>query len=342
MAYLLGVFMRNSSGQKILTIAIPAYNIEDYIDRAVSNIVACRALPAIDVIVVNDGSTDTTADKAKAYAEKYPESVRVINKCNGHYGSAVNTAINEARGIYFKILDGDDEYYSDGLDDLLSFLNSSGTADMVLTDYEIVYEETGNSHLFRQQLTPCVTMSFDDSNLQPCAMHSIAFKTSVLKSMRVRLDEGVSFTDVEFVLYPMGGVSSVSYCDSLVYSYKIGREGQSVDLACIDKNMPSHELVLLHCVDWLERNLTHLTSAKRAYASKRIARMLDDHVHRCLLSEEPKSWLPGLKTIVSRCDRCQSVMNYSSSKALKLLRASGYFTYMPLNALMRRKVGQMS
>lgn len=52
--------MRNSSVQKILTIAIPAYNIEDYIDRAVSNIVACRALPAIDVIVVNDGSTDST------------------------------------------------------------------------------------------------------------------------------------------------------------------------------------------------------------------------------------------------------------------------------------------
>lgn len=327
--------MENKYESKILTIAIPAYNIETYIDRAVSGLLACNHLPSIDVIVINDGSTDSTLQRALVYAEHYPGSVRVIDKPNGHYGSAVNAAIEEAKGAYFKILDGDDEYYPDGLDELVSFLSSSDQPDMVLTDYEIEYEKTGKAVCYRQELVPRKTVPFESADLHPCAMHAMAIKTALLRAMDERLDEGVSFTDVEFVLYPVRDLSTVAYCDTLVYSYKIGREGQSVDISCIDRNMPSHELVLRHCIDWYERNSEKMTSARKEYAAERISRMLDDHVHRCLLSEESKRWLPGLKEIVERCERCQPLISYSTSMGLSILRATKFSTYEALNFIKR-------
>lgn len=330
--------MQNSSELKILTIAIPAYNIEGYIDRAVSSLLDCTCLPLLDIIVINDGSTDATSEKAALYAERYPKSVRVIDKPNGHYGSAVNSAIEEAKGIYFKILDGDDEYYSEGLKDLVCYLSTSDYPDMVLTDYEIEFEKTGEVVRYRQELVPRKVISFENANLRPCAMHSITFKTSLLRTMSDRLDVGVSFTDVEFVIFPLRGVSSVAYCDTLVYSYKIGREGQSVDISCIDRNMPSHELVLKHCIDWYERNAEGLSLAKRDYVAERIAQMLDDHVHRCLLSERAELWLPGLKEIVERCARCQPLMRYSTSSGLRVLRATRYSVYKILNKIKRHAI----
>lgn len=329
--------MGNNNPSKVLTIAIPAYNIGAYVERAISSLMKCASLPFLDVLVINDGSTDATGEIARVYAERYPENVKVVDKENGHYGSAVNVAIAEASGSYFKILDGDDEYRAEGLDALVTFLaETPDFPDMVITDYEVVYEKTGGKARYSQDLTPRVTVPFDEAELSPCAMHSLAYRTSVLKEMEDRLDEGVAFTDVEFVLFPLAKVETVAYCDSLVYSYKIGREGQSVDIACVDSNMPSHELVLKRCFDWFDRNESFLSAAKYDYVSARLAGMLDDHVNRCLLSEEAAKWLPGLKELTARSRRYRSIFRKSRSIGLKLLRATGFLAYRPINRFKRR------
>ena len=331
--------MGNNEPFNVLTIAIPAYNIGDYVERAISSLAKCRSLSLLDILVINDGSTDATGEIAKACAKLHPENVRVVDKENSHYGSAINRAIDEARGTYFKILDGDDEYHADGLDALVAFLvETLDSPDMVITDYEVVYEQTGVKTRYSQELTPMIATSFDAARLSPCAMHSLTYKTSVLKAMGDRLDEGVAFTDVEFTLFPLSGVETVAYCDSLVYSYKIGREGQSVDIACIDRNMPSHELVLKHCIDWFERIEGSLSAAKRDYVAVRLAGMLDDHVHRCLLSKDPDKWLSGLKEIVARCKACRPIIRNSKSLGLKLLRTTCFLAYKPMNRFKRRSL----
>jgi glycosyltransferase involved in cell wall biosynthesis len=62
----------------------------------------------IEVLIVDDGSTDRTAEIADAYEEKYPGIVRAIHKENGGHGSGVNRGLKEAKGLYFKVLDSDD------------------------------------------------------------------------------------------------------------------------------------------------------------------------------------------------------------------------------------------
>ena len=93
---------------KILSITIPSYNVEKYIDKCVQSMLVDSILDDIEILIVNDGSKDSTPEIAKGYVEKYPQTVRLIDKENGGHGSTINAGIREATGKYFKVVDGDD------------------------------------------------------------------------------------------------------------------------------------------------------------------------------------------------------------------------------------------
>ena len=94
--------------KKILTVAVPAYNAEKYLRDNLESFCIDGILPYLDILVINDGSSDHTAAIAQEYVERYPDSYRMITKENGGHGSGINLGIREARGIYFKVVDADD------------------------------------------------------------------------------------------------------------------------------------------------------------------------------------------------------------------------------------------
>ena len=91
---------------KLLTITVPCYNSEKYMRKCIDSL-----LPGgedVEILIVDDGSTDKTAEIADEYAEKYPTIVKAIHKENGGHGSGVNTGIEKASGLFFKVVDSDD------------------------------------------------------------------------------------------------------------------------------------------------------------------------------------------------------------------------------------------
>ena len=79
---------------KILTVIVPSYNMEKYLPKCLGSlIVASELMERIEVIVVNDGSTDRTSEIAHEFAANYPQTFKVIDKSHGHYGSCINTAL---------------------------------------------------------------------------------------------------------------------------------------------------------------------------------------------------------------------------------------------------------
>ena len=132
--------------QKILTFTVPCFNSEEYMSKAIKSI-----LPGgdrVEIIIVDDGSTDNTASIADKFAEEYPDIIRVIHKENGGHGSAVNTGLLHARGLYFKVLDSDDWFeknaYKEYLNTIEQLVESEQLIDMILTNY--VYEKPSENH----------------------------------------------------------------------------------------------------------------------------------------------------------------------------------------------------
>ncbi len=129
----------------MLTVVIPSYNAQDYLDRAVSSV---RGFDQVEVLIVDDGSTDATAEIADGLVQSDPDHIRVIHQKNAGHGGAVNAGIAGARGRYLKILDADDWLDRLALKRVLERLElreaQGEPLDLLVANY--VYEKQGKAH----------------------------------------------------------------------------------------------------------------------------------------------------------------------------------------------------
>lgn len=240
---------------KILSIAIPTYNMERYIERCLDSLVAVRQVDALEIIVVNDGSTDCSSEIAHRYANKFPNLVMVIDKQNGNYGSCVNAALKVATGKYFRVLDSDDWVNTDGLELLLDKLKNA-TADAVVTHFSKEFAATGKSitigtafNRFNETLPfgpePLIGVDID----KDFVMHKLTYRTALLIKIGFRQTEGISYTDSEYVYYPLMSASSIVLFDICLYRYFIGREGQSISIPSRIKHTNDMLVILMRIMD---------------------------------------------------------------------------------------------
>ena len=93
---------------KTLTFVVPAYNMETYLERCVESLLSATDNSDIEVLIVDDGSSDGTPELADMYERRWPGNVRAIHQVNKGHGGAVNTGIANATGMYVKVVDADD------------------------------------------------------------------------------------------------------------------------------------------------------------------------------------------------------------------------------------------
>lgn len=241
--------------KKILTISVAAYNMESYLNRCVDSILIPDLISDIEVIIVNDGSTDNTLEIACHYQELYPDVVKIIDKQNGGYGSATNCAMEVASGLYFKVLDADDWLDKDALKYCINFLNTTDS-DLVITNYSkeleiskksypirisgIEYEKNYNFQEF------CI---LDMTGEPRFAMHSITYRTDILQRNNIKVSE-CYYSDVDYSVYPLTYIKSLVFIDVVLYKYSIGREGQSVSSSGLIQHFEDHLFVCKKLVDY--------------------------------------------------------------------------------------------
>jgi glycosyltransferase involved in cell wall biosynthesis len=318
---------------KILSIAVPSYNVEKTLDSTLQSLCLDEIIDLLDIIVVNDGSTDSTTDAATGFEKKYPNSVRVITKENGGHGSAVNTGIEAATGVYFKVVDGDDTLEEEGFIALIKLLSGS-KADMIASNYKKV---TSNSAAAPQTkrfegIEYGRVYDFEDISKNKnifFPMHSMTIKTSILKSNNIRLQEHTFYVDSEFVLLPIPFINTVEFMSEYVYLYNIGLPGQSVDFAVFVKRYDDMYRVVKRLIDYAascgaeKSHLDYIYSGlmKLCFTNYMLAVFYDDDVKRGRVrAREFDAWL--------KSNSLRLYKELDKSIYIKLLRRTN-FVFLP-------------
>lgn len=222
---------------KYISFAIPSYNSQEYMAHAIESI-----LPGgedVEIIIVNDGSSDDTSKIAHEYQEKYPTIIKAVDKENGGHGDAVNTGLSHATGKYFKVVDSDDWVDEEALHKIINLLkqleDKGQEIDMLISNY--VYEKEGAAHKkcihYRNVLPQDRVFRWDDMGHfhidQYILMHSVIYRTDMLKLSQLKLPKHTFYVDNIYVYYPLPYVRKIYYLDVDFYRYYIGREDQSVN-----------------------------------------------------------------------------------------------------------------
>lgn len=241
---------------KLLTVAIPCYNSQDYMRHAVETVLVGGE--DVEIILIDDGSTDKTGEIADELAAEYPTVIRAIHQQNGGHGSAVNTGLANARGIYYKVLDSDDwmdrEALLKALDVLRNFVQDGNGVDMLLANY--VYEKPSlHKHkAIRYEGVFPENQVFGWSDVkrfkmsQNILMHSVIYRTKLLRDCELELPKHTFYVDNIFVYYPLPFVKTMYYLDVDLYRYFIGRDDQSVNekvmTARIDQQIKVNKIMI--------------------------------------------------------------------------------------------------
>ncbi|KFJ04261.1 glycosyltransferase family 2 protein [Bifidobacterium tsurumiense] len=238
---------------KTLTFVVPAFNMEEYLERCVNSLLSTQRTDDIEVIIVDDGSSDGTAKLADSYANRMPEVVRVIHQPNKGHGGAVNTGVAQARGMYVKVVDADDwvgpESLSRVMDTLRAQIDAETPLDLIITDY--VYDKVGKrrKHVvrFNRVMDSDTVLSWDDLKrfgiAQYMIMHTLIFRTQVVRDSGMQLPEHTFYVDFIYSYQPFPWVKTLTYLDTPLYHYFIGRDGQSVQTDVMVRRVDQLRLV---------------------------------------------------------------------------------------------------
>lgn len=224
---------------KLLSIAVPCYNSAAYMEKCVDSLAIGGE--DVEILVVNDGSADNTAEIADMLEKKYPGIVRAIHQENKGHGGAVNTGLENATGSYFKVVDSDDKVKASAYMTILDTLRKNMEAeegeriDLLISNF--VYDKEGASHhkvmQYRKTLPVGRIFSWEETGRfkkgEYILMHSVIYRTQLLRDGGMRLPEHCFYVDNIYVFNPMPYVKNMYYLDVNFYYYFIGRNDQSVN-----------------------------------------------------------------------------------------------------------------
>lgn len=243
--------------EKILSIIIPTYNMEKYLRKCLDSlIVSDENMELLEVLVINDGSKDSSSEIAHEYENEYPDTFRVIDKENGNYGSCINRGIREAVGKYVKVLDADDYFDPDAFSSLLKTLQSYDV-DLIVSEFQQVFVD-GSIKPHVHNFPPNQILKFKDyflaNDFRFLQMHAVTYKLKNIKDIGYVQTEGISYTDTQWTFLPMISVDSFIYIPNIVYNYLLGREGQTMDKEIVKKQINQQMQMTLDRISMYEKN----------------------------------------------------------------------------------------
>lgn len=233
------------NNRPLISFVIPCYNSQDYMEHCISSLIPCGN--ECEILIVDDGSKDRTGEIADEWERKHPGIVKAVHLENKGHGGVINTGMSLAKGIWFKVVDSDDWLNEEPLQQLMDllrgFVKDNTLTDLVITNF--IYAKKGRKHQKVMQMTGSIPegriFTWDEFTLKRpdryMLMHSLLYRTDVLRSSGRVLPEHVFYEDNIFAYQYLPYVKTLYYLDVNLYSYFIGREDQSVQESIMIKRI---------------------------------------------------------------------------------------------------------
>lgn len=288
--------------EKTLTVIVPAYNAEPFLEKCLKSFWLPEASDRdkIEVIIINDGSGDGTAQIAEQFVKKAPDMYRLVNKENAGHGSGINAGADLARGIYMKVVDADDWVRTGELGKFLKFLDTA-VSDVVFSDYATFHIGTGAEKHYtsrmpeeRQQYTLDALMEHWGDIQWGTTFHGICYRTAFYRSTGYRLTERVFYEDQEYATMPCSLAQTVALAPFEVYVYRVGDVNQSVSASNQVKRLNHFEQVILNM---LRNKAAELPAGGERYWMKKTGMCLTSYYEIALLKN--RDYKVGRRCVIS-------------------------------------------
>lgn len=369
--------MQCCENDKLLSVVVPSYNASKYLDFNLQSFLRPSVPEKLEVIVVDDGSTDDTARIADAYHEKYPETIKVIHKENGGHGSGINAGLRAATGKYFKVVDADDWVDHEALERLLDYIASfDAAAANADTDIDAAQVQADVKARARDKAVSCPDVIYNnyywrltDEAKSPDAyerkteftepfsgveyrkvydfesiadrcyvkMHNMTIRTDILREHQIHIDERCYYVDMEYILYPVPYVETIAFLPEFLYQYQIGRQGQSMDPAKMQRNETQYDHVLASIYAYYDAHCREIKQPNRKkYIDRLISRFYASRI-KILLSmpdaSRRKNEFITMEEVLYR--DYPDIYAANVNKPIRLLRGSKYVLYPLAVAMMQ-------
>lgn len=315
----------------ILTVLVPVYNTEKYIEKCLLSLVNKKLVGKIEVIIVSDGSKDKSIDIAKKIDEENHGIFKIIEKENGGHGSTINVGIKEATGKYFRVLDSDDWFDEN---EFIKFINrlEKCNSDLVITDYSKEYVNDGKSEtIIYKNLEDSKEYNFNEFDLKllDCdffAMATITYKTEILKKLKFQLPEKTFYVDMLYDVIPMLEVNTFTYYKCNIYKYFIGRIGQSVNTNSYEKNHLNHNLVTHRLIDFYSDNQRNISAIKKEYFKNIVSAVINTNYSiYCIFFKDKKDGYKEAKKFDEYLkNKSLELYNETNKSYIKIFRNSRF------------------
>lgn len=273
------------STDPILSIIIPAYNVQKYIKHTLWSLINQKNADKIEILVINDGSKDETLKVSREYAAKFDKTgniIKVIDKENGGHGSVLNHGVAIAKGKYIKIIDGDDTVNSKEFEKLLDILPNEDS-DIILNNFceDVPYENRNSPRKYYNMLAEGIEYNFEDLcfenygfNVWGPLLSTSTYKLEMIKRRPFVTTEKMYYDDMEWNLNIYINCQTVKFYDLDIYNYLIGRAGQSISPEALKRNYPMHRQMVASLLKIYHENFDALSSNKKALIEKNILKKM--------------------------------------------------------------------
>lgn len=213
----------------LVSILVPVYNVEKYLNECMDSLIS-QTLQDIEIICVNDGSTDKSLEILNQYATKDPR-IKIISKCNGGLPSARNVGLDNAKGEYVGFVDSDD-YVDSRMFETLYNLAKKNNSEVIVCGATPFPEDPKPSKWLIEALSPrdiyypryCEDLLFIEKSSP--FIWRLLVKRDLIERNHIRLDESISIGEdqaFQFKIYPLA--KGIYLTSKKLYNYRWWREG---------------------------------------------------------------------------------------------------------------------